>query len=364
MNYTHDVYTHANTKLVRLGDVCRIINGRAYKKRELLNEGKYLVLRVGNFFSNKQWYYSDLELDEEKYCENGDLLYAWSASFGPQIWDGEKAIYHYHIWKTEFDEHVISKRYLYYWFCWDSEKIKNDHGAGTTMIHVTKKSMENRKLPLPSLSEQQRIVAILDDAFERIDAAIANTERNLANARELFESYLNKVFTEQGEGWEEKKLGDLLKSQPRNGWSPPARNHSDNGTPVLTLSSVTGHRFKPDKIKYTSARTNKDAHYWVGNGDLLMTRSNTEELVGHVAICSDISTPTIYPDLIMRMTIDNCNALTTFIYYQLRSPRLRRIIQESASGANPTMKKIKKSVVQGLPIVLPSLPQQTQSVQR
>lgn len=69
-----------------------LLNGRAYKQDELLDSGKYPVLRVGNFFSNRGWYYSDLELDDDKYCDNGDLLYAWSASFGPQIWNGGKVL--------------------------------------------------------------------------------------------------------------------------------------------------------------------------------------------------------------------------------------------------------------------------------
>ena len=70
-----------NYEKVRLGDVCRVINGRAYSAPELLDEGKYKVLRVGNFFTNDSWYYSNLELDEDKYCSNGDLLFAWSCSF-------------------------------------------------------------------------------------------------------------------------------------------------------------------------------------------------------------------------------------------------------------------------------------------
>ena len=196
-----------NWQTVALGDVCTLLNGRAYKKNELLSEGKYPVLRVGNFFSNRKWYYSDLELEENKYCDNGDLLYAWSASFGPRIWEGEKVIYHYHIWKTKLDEKRINKRFLYYWFDWDTNQIKSDHGAGSTMIHVTKSSMEKRKLRLPPLPEQKRIVAILDKAFEGIDTAIANTEKNLANARELFESYLKSVFLENN--WETKSLNEI-----------------------------------------------------------------------------------------------------------------------------------------------------------
>ena len=72
----------------RLENLATLYNGRAYKKLEMLVEGKYPLLRVGNLFTSDTWYYSDLELEPEKYCDNGDLLYAWSASFGPYIWNG------------------------------------------------------------------------------------------------------------------------------------------------------------------------------------------------------------------------------------------------------------------------------------
>ena len=69
-------------KLNILDSVCTFHNGRAYKQHELLSAGKYRVLRVGNFFTNDSWYYSDLELEEDKTASDGELLYAWSASFG------------------------------------------------------------------------------------------------------------------------------------------------------------------------------------------------------------------------------------------------------------------------------------------
>ena len=96
-NYRPHIPIHPDWPMVELGKVARLINGRAYKQEELLSEGPTPVLRVGNFFSNRNWYYSDLELDEDKYCNAGDLLYAWSASFGPRIWEGPRTIYHYHI---------------------------------------------------------------------------------------------------------------------------------------------------------------------------------------------------------------------------------------------------------------------------
>ena len=100
LSYTEKLLDEVEIEWKELGEVCRFINGKAYKKPELLEKGKYPVLRVGNFFTNDKWYYSNLELNEDKYCDDGDLLYAWSASFGPRIWEGEKVIYHYHIWKV------------------------------------------------------------------------------------------------------------------------------------------------------------------------------------------------------------------------------------------------------------------------
>ncbi len=69
----------------RLSNVVNVLNGRAYKKEELLDAGTP-VLRVGNLFTSNHWYHSNLTLEEDKYCNPGDLLFAWSASFGPFIW--------------------------------------------------------------------------------------------------------------------------------------------------------------------------------------------------------------------------------------------------------------------------------------
>ena len=97
-----------------LHKVSTLINGRAYKQNELLDSGKYRVLRVGNFFTNGNYYYSDLELEDDKYCDNGDLLFAWSASFGAFIWNEDKVIYHYHIWKVLYDNDILDIQYYRY----------------------------------------------------------------------------------------------------------------------------------------------------------------------------------------------------------------------------------------------------------
>lgn len=141
-------------------DICKVINGRAYRQHELLSEGKYPVLRVGNFFSSDRWFYSDMELSADKYCDTNDLLFAWSASFGPKIWDGGKVIYHYHIWKLLPNEKLADKYYLYYWLKASVDKLTaGTHGS--VMAHMTKNDMENQRISLPSLDVQKKIGCIL-----------------------------------------------------------------------------------------------------------------------------------------------------------------------------------------------------------
>ena len=257
-------------ELVSLDNVCKLINGRAYKQEELLKEGKYPVLRVGNFFSNRSWYYSNLELDDSKYCNDGDLLYAWSASFGPRIWQGGKVIYHYHIWKTELDQSRVFKRFLYYWFEWDTERIKAEQGVGTTMIHVTKGAMEERTLYIPPLPEQKRIVAILDEAFEGIDSAIANTEKNLANSRELFDSYLNNIFIHKGDGWEEKKLGEI--SIINYGYTAKA-SFENMGIKFLRITDIKNDSVIWDDVPSCLINESDFNKHKLINGDIVFART-------------------------------------------------------------------------------------------
>ena len=174
----------------KLKDVSTLLNGRAYKQNELLDEGKYKVLRVGNFFTNNTYYYSDLELESDKYCDNGDLLFAWSASFGAFIWDGEKVIYHYHIWKVLFDDSFLNKIFYQYLLNTMTRSFMKDvHGIG--MVHLTKVGMEQYDLPLPPLSLQQ----LFAQKIEAIEKQKALIKQSIAETEELFNSRMDYYFS-------------------------------------------------------------------------------------------------------------------------------------------------------------------------
>ena len=144
---------------VTLGDCLRFINGRAYSQNELLDAGTP-VIRIQNLNGGDRWYYSNLNLPENKYCDYGDLLFAWSASFGPYIWNGKKSIYHYHIWKIETTK-KIDKTFAFYLLQSITQKIRNaSHGA--SMLHMTKSGMEAWKIKLPSLAYQMKFVDFIN----------------------------------------------------------------------------------------------------------------------------------------------------------------------------------------------------------
>lgn len=105
-------------------------------------------------------------------------------------------------------QELLDQKYLFYFMSTLVFVLRSDSlGAAQTVISKT--MIEEIDIPVPPLSEQHRIVEILDKAFADIAKAKANAEQNLRNARELFESQLNEVFTKKGEGWVETTLGGI-----------------------------------------------------------------------------------------------------------------------------------------------------------
>jgi type I restriction enzyme, S subunit len=107
----------------------------------------------------------------------------------------------------------IDPRFIYYFT--KSNDFEEQARSGTRVSAQPKLALERLKkisLNVPPLPEQRRIVAVLDEAFEGLAIATADTEKNLKNAREVFESYLNSLFGERGEGWEERRFGEICEN--------------------------------------------------------------------------------------------------------------------------------------------------------
>lgn len=177
---------------IQMREAATLLNGRAYSQHELLAKGTP-VIRIQNLNGGSLWYYSNLELPPNKYCDEGDLLFAWSASFGPYIWSGPKAIYHYHIWKV-LPKNGFDKGFLFYLLQWITARIRAE-SHGMAMLHMTKEGMENWKIKCPSLSEQRRIsgkLAVLELPIQKL---ISDLRGRLEAVENLPSALLRETFS-------------------------------------------------------------------------------------------------------------------------------------------------------------------------
>jgi len=125
----------------------------------------------------------------------------------PEYFDKQVCSTGYFVLRPEAE---IDHRFLFYWlFTQDFMGAMEQLQKGASYPAVTDAEVRAQRIPFPPLPEQQRIVGILDAAFDGIATAKANAEQNLQNARALFESHLQSVFTQRGEGWLEKSLSDV-----------------------------------------------------------------------------------------------------------------------------------------------------------
>lgn len=192
-------------EVVPIQKYANLINGRAYALHEWKTQGTP-VIRLQNLTGNgENYYYSDLKLPEKQYCKFGDLLFMWSATFGAVIWQGEQAIFHYHIWKVETDPSRLDKSLLFHILSELTHRITKSSTNGGTMLHLTKSGMEAMLIPLPSTkSEQTAIATALSDA----DALITGLEKLIAKKRDIKQGAMQELLSPK-EGWVVRRLGEV-----------------------------------------------------------------------------------------------------------------------------------------------------------
>ncbi|MEJ7822138.1 MAG: restriction endonuclease subunit S [Chitinophagaceae bacterium] len=253
-------------------------------------------------------------------------------------------------------ERIISDWFLFYSLAEEYQKEINKQVTGATRQRISRKNLGFIKIPIPPLPEQQHIVSILDEAFAAIAKAKANAQQNLQNAKELFESYLQSVFENKGEDWEEKILkeittilGDGLHGTPKyktdgdyyfiNG------NNLNNG--VIEIKDNT-KRVSVDEYKKYNKNLNDRTVLVSINGTLCnIAFFNNEKIILGKSAC--------YFNL--KEGIDK-----SYIKYVLSSMYFIKYAHKEATGA--TIKNVSLKTMREFKVPLPNLQEQQTIVQK
>ena len=213
-------------EIKKLGDLCEFQRGLTYTKTDEVEISDNIVLRATNIdLSTNLLNLSELKYisdrvavpDSKKVSKNSMMICTASGSkshLGKVAYIDDDYGYAFGGFMGMITpKSALLPRYLFHLMTSDAYKdFIGKVSDGANINNLKFDDLRGFLVPLPSISEQQRIVSILDQVFEGIATAKANAENNLKNARQLFESHLNSVFSQRGEGWVEKRLGQVCQT--------------------------------------------------------------------------------------------------------------------------------------------------------
>jgi len=360
----------------KLDDLCEFKNGLwTGKKPPYQNVG---VIRNTNFTKNGCLDDSDiafLEVEIKQYAtrklEPGDIILEKSGG-GPKQPVGRVVLFTKNSGDFSFsnftsvirirNKEKTDCRYLHkilhFFYISGFTETMQTHSTGIRNLQL--KEYKNIEILIPPLPEQKRIVSIVDEAFEGIDRAIANTEKNLTNARELFESYLNAVFTRKGDDWEEQQLGTLLVTLTdyhANGSYETLKKNvnllDDNGYAYMVRSTDFENNFT-NSLRYI------DRHAYeflskskVFGGEIIVSKIGN---AGKVYLMPKIDIPCSLAMNLFLLRVDLEKIRSDYLYFFLQSQFGRTQIAERLNGT--TTKTIRKDRIRSLNILIAPLPQQ------
>ncbi|MHB8288799.1 MAG: restriction endonuclease subunit S [Acidimicrobiales bacterium] len=249
----------------------------------------------------------------------------------------------------------LSSRYLYWYLRWATPMIRN-LGSGTTFAEISGKVAKTIPLRLPPSSEQERIVAAIEEQLSRLDTA----EQLLRSARSRLDPLVVSFIDVATDGFPTKPLGELIREPLRNGHS--AKRSTTGSIPVFTLTAVTTRTFSQANTKLTDADPQRVGDLWAEPGDIFVERSNTPELVGTAALYAGPARRAIFPDLLIRVRCGP-QLLPEYAELGLRSTRVRRYFQRVAKGIAGSMPKIDQDTVLAAELPLPPVADQARLVQ-
>jgi type I restriction enzyme S subunit len=272
----------------------------------------------------------------------------------------------------------VSGRFLGHWFVGHAHEML---GLVTESTHGTKRidltDLTRFTTRLPTYREQARIAEVLDT----VDEAIRSTERVIAKLEQVKRGLLHDLLTrgidDNGEirdperhpeqfkdtllgripkAWDVGPLATWLREKPKNGYSPQPW-HEPTGTLMLGLGCLSPRGFVPSQLKFAPPRDVGLRGALLSEGDLLISRSNTRELVGLSGVYRGVGVPCIYPDLMMRLKPDT-RLRPMFLDEWLRSAVSRRQMQAAAVGTSGSMVKVSGRIVSAMLVTVPAVAEQ------
>ena len=326
-----------------LGDICEFVRGPfggSLKKSIFKSEGFAVYEQqhaINNQFNSIRYF-----IDENKFSEMqrfelcpGDLIMSCSGTMGKVAIVPEtiqRGIINQALLKLTPSEE-LSVEFLRLWMLsplFQEQLGKRSKGVAIKNV-ASVKVLKEISIDLPLLPVQKRIVAILDEAFAGIDTAIANTEKNLANARELFESYLQQVFSQHGDGWVEKTLGDVCQFENGDrGKNYPSRSEFvDSGIAFINAGHIDDGVVDFTKMNYiTEENYDLLSRGKIKLGDILFCLRGS--LGKFAVIKNDIQGAIASSLVIVRPQTD---LSTRFLLHYLRSGLCKSMIEKYAGGA-------------------------------
>lgn len=240
-------------EIKRLEEVVEFQRGLTYSKKDEVDCSDNIVLRSNNIdllknkldFTELKYINQTIEIPENKKVKKGSLIIC--TANGSKSHLGKVALIDddYNLAFGGFmglitPKEELNANFLFYLLTsYNYKKFISELSDGANINNLKFGDLGQFEIPLPPLPEQQCIVSILDEAFAAIDKARANTEQNLKNTKELFESYLQGVFEKKGEGWEEQVLEDCFKM--KSGDNLTAKNMTEGEYPVFGGNGIAGY---------------------------------------------------------------------------------------------------------------------------
>ncbi|ENK4560142.1 restriction endonuclease subunit S [Yersinia enterocolitica] len=345
---------------VPIGDICKLINGRAFKPSEWADHG-LPIIRIQNLNNpNATYNYFNGIVEERHRIETGDLLFAWSGtpgtSFGAHIWEHGSAVLNQHIFKLIFNSDLVDSSFLRFAINDTLDELILQAHGGVGLRHITKGKLEATEIRLPPLEEQRRIATALRGYLTRISSIRAD----LLYARDLGirykESILDVAFgdeTGNKSSAEFMLLSDFVDEGPTNGWSPKTGPDAMGALSLKLTATTSGYlRLDEAAVKRLYERPEESSRYWLRPGDLLVQRANAMEHLGATAIYDGPPLTYVYPDLMMRLRISDSHQ-RRYLWRYLNSNAAKRFLRSRATGTAGNMPKINGETLRSLPIPLP-----------